>query len=80
MGMGRGMMGMGTPMGPAQQPVVVVAEGVVYVAFEGRIVAFEAKTLQKLSEATYAAPRGPRRGMMGGPQPPDGRGGADRGE
>jgi len=50
-------MGPGGPMGgppPAAQAVVVVADGVVYVAAEGKIIAYEAKTLRKLAEATYA--------------------------
>jgi hypothetical protein len=68
MGMGRGMMGPGMGMPPTPpQPVVVVADGVVYVAFDGKIMAFEAKTLHKLSEATYSE----RPGMRRGPGPRD---------
>jgi hypothetical protein len=81
MGMGRGMLGPGMGMGmpqPPPQPVVVVADGVVYVAFEGRIMAFEAKTLHKLSEANYAEPRGGMRRGPGGGGQPDGRGGGDK--
>jgi outer membrane protein assembly factor BamB len=38
---------------PAPTPVVVVADGVVYVACDGKLTAFEAKTLQVLGEAIY---------------------------
>ncbi len=51
-----GPMMFGPPMnipGPAPVPVVVVGEGVVYVACDGRLMAFDAKTLQKVAEATY---------------------------
>ena len=49
----------GPPGGPT--PVVVVSDGVVYVACDGKLIAFEAKTLKKLAEATY----------WERPQPPD---------
>jgi len=45
------MMGPGWP--PAPTPVVVVSDGVVYVACDGKLMAFEAKTLKVLGEATY---------------------------
>jgi outer membrane protein assembly factor BamB len=38
---------------PAPTPVVVVADGVVYVACDGVLTAFEAKTLKPLGSATY---------------------------
>ena len=53
------MMG---PMGAPPSPVVVIGDGVVYVAFDGKITAFEAKTLRKLAEATYwERPEPPKR-------------------
>ncbi|MBM3471860.1 MAG: hypothetical protein FJX75_01140 [Armatimonadetes bacterium] len=53
------MMG---PMGAPPSPVVVLGDGVVYVAFDGKITAFEAKTLKKLAEATYwERPEPPKR-------------------
>jgi outer membrane protein assembly factor BamB len=53
------MMG---PMGAPPSPVVVIGDGVVYVAFDGKITAFEAKTLKKLAEATYwERPEPPKR-------------------
>jgi hypothetical protein len=48
---GPGMGPMGPPGGPT--PVVLVSDGVVYVACDGKLMAFEARTLRKLSEATY---------------------------
>jgi hypothetical protein len=59
-GMGMGMPGMGGGMPnmqfPPQQfaPVMMIVDGVVYVAFDGRLTAFEAKTLKKLGEAVYS--------------------------
>ena len=50
-GGGFGMMGPGWP--PTPTPVVVVSDGVVYVACDGKLMAFEAKTLKPLGEATY---------------------------
>ena len=38
---------------PAPTPVVVVSDGVVYVACDGKLTAFEAKTLKPLGEAIY---------------------------
>ena len=66
-----GPMMMFPPMGPpgGGQVAMVVADGVVYVAAEGKVFAFEAKTLKKLAEATYA-PRPPRGGPPPGGQPP----------
>jgi len=53
------MMG---PMGAPPSPVVVLGDGVVYVAFDGKITAFEAKTLKKLAEAIYwERPEPPKR-------------------
>jgi len=57
-GMGPGAR-MGAMPAPAA-PVVVVADKVVYVAFAGKITAFEARTLKKIAEATYT--EGPERG------------------
>ena len=54
------------PMGPPQTPVLLVSDGVIYVAFEGKLTAFEAKTLKKLAEAVYAE-GGPMPGMFVGP-------------
>jgi hypothetical protein len=48
-------------------PTVVVADGVVYVAGAGKIVAFEAKTLRKLATAVYEEPP-----LRGGPRHPQG--------
>jgi len=51
-----GPMMFGPPMGfqmPAPMAVVVVADGVVYVACDGKLTAYEAKTLKPLGEATY---------------------------
>jgi outer membrane protein assembly factor BamB len=59
-----GPMPMMGPMGPppAPVPVVVVGDGVVYVACDGKLTAFEAKTLKKLGEATYwERPEPPKR-------------------
>jgi hypothetical protein len=50
-GGGFGMMGPGWP--PVPTPVLVVSDGVVYVACDGKLMAFEAKTLKPLGEATY---------------------------
>jgi outer membrane protein assembly factor BamB len=44
---------MGPMMMPAPMAVVVVGDGVVYVACDGKLTAFDAKTLEKLAEATY---------------------------
>jgi hypothetical protein len=46
-----GMMGPGWP--PAPAPVVVVADGVVYVACDGKLAAYEVRTLKPLAEAKY---------------------------
>jgi len=46
-----GMMGPGWP--PAPAAVVVVEDGVVYVACDGTLKAFGAKTLEPLGEAIY---------------------------
>jgi len=59
-GQGMGQLGVGGPgFGmPAMAPTVqmVVADGVLYVACEGQVMAFDAKTLEKLAEATYWHP------------------------
>ena len=69
---------MGGPPGPPPGPppgmgqaAMVVADGVVYVAAEGKVFAFEAKSLKKLAEVSYSTR--PQRGPGGGPgggQPP----------
>jgi len=46
-----GMMMAGWP--PAPTPVVLVDDGVVYVACDGVLTAFEAKTLKPLGSAVY---------------------------
>ena len=57
-----GMPPMMGPMGPPPAPVVVLGDGVVYVAFDGKITAFQARTLEKISEATYwERPEPPKR-------------------
>lgn len=62
-GMGGPMMG-GPPGGP--QATMIVADGVLYVACDGKVIAFEAKTLKKLAEATYwTAPKRPAQGPGG---------------
>ena len=50
-GFGGMMMMPGWP--PAPTPVVVVDDGVVYVACDGNLTAFEAKTLKPLGSAVY---------------------------
>jgi len=59
-----GMPPMMGPMGPPPTPVVVLGDGVVYVAFDGKITAFQARTLEKIAEATYwerpEPPKGPK--------------------
>ena len=69
-----GMMGRGPGQQGGAQAAMVVADGVVYVAAEGKVFAFEAKTLKKLAEVTYSTrpqrgPGGPPGGPGGG-QPP----------
>jgi len=63
--------GFGPPPPPTPTPVVVLGDGVVYVACDGKLMAFEAKTLKKLGEATYwerpARPEGPPAGRPAGP-------------
>jgi hypothetical protein len=50
---------MGAPQAPAAPaaPVVVATEKVVYLAYDGKLIAFEAVTLKKLAEAPYAEPK-----------------------
>lgn len=56
------------PTAPAAA-AVVVADGVVYVAEAGKLMAFEARTLKPLAEATLAARPGGPESMA--PQPPE---------
>jgi hypothetical protein len=77
-GMGPGMMGSGgpgmmMPPPPMPTPVVVIGDGVVYVACDGKLMAFEAKTLRKLGEAIYwERPEPPQRPQRPeGDRPPD---------
>ncbi len=62
---GGGNFDMGGPPPPPMMgaAAVAVGDGVVYVASDGKLTAFEAKTLKKLTEATYStaggAPQGP---------------------
>jgi len=70
-GLGPPMMGgpglggpMGSPLGPPA--TMLVSDGVLYVACDGKLFAFEAKTLKKLAEATYwTAPKRPAQGPGG---------------
>ena len=50
MGMGMGMMP-GWP--PAPTPVMTVADGILYLACDGKLTAYDAKTLEVLGEAIY---------------------------
>ena len=79
-GMGPGMMGPGMmgPMGPPMPmspPVtMMVVDGVVYIACNGTLTAYKAKTLKLLGQATYWTPPQPPGMPMGpggnrGPQP-----------
>jgi len=66
-GGGFGGPGMGGPMGPPPMPTgpsvtMVVSDGVIYVACDGTLTAYEAKTLKPLAQVTY----------WERPQPPDG--------
>ena len=60
------------PMQPGGGPAVtvVVAEGVVYVACDGKLIAYEANTLRKLGEATYWEAPARVRGHKGEPGEP----------
>ncbi len=60
---------------PSVPPVMVVADGIVYVAFEGKLTAFNAKTLEKIAEATYWKPPKAPKAMLPGPPPGTGAGG-----
>jgi hypothetical protein len=66
MGMGMGMPGMGmTGMGmnpmvmmgsmgrSSVAPVMLVNDGIIYIAYDGKLTAFDAKTLERVGEATY---------------------------
>ena len=59
---------MGGPMGPPPGPPMqmVAADGALYVACDGKVIALEAKTLKKLAEVTVS--ERPRLGP-GGPPP-----------
>ena len=46
-----GMMMAGWP--PAPTPVMVATEGIIYVACDGKLIAYDAKTLKPLGEAVY---------------------------
>lgn len=50
-GMGMGMMMPGWP--PAPTPVALVADGVLYILCDGKVLALDAKTLQVIAKATY---------------------------
>ena len=68
-------MGMPMMMGPpTPTPVVVVADGIVYVACDGVLTSFDAKTLEKIATAVYWKRPQPPGGMMG-PGGPPGQGG-----
>jgi len=82
-GPGGGMgMGMGMPFGmpmtgfgqPSVAPVMMIVDGVLYIAYDGKVTAFEAKTLTKLAEATYWEPRPFPMGGFGGFGGPGGPG------
>ena len=47
---------------PAPTPVMVVADGVVYVACDGKLMAFEAQTLKALGGAIYWEREQPQQG------------------
>ena len=68
---GPGMM-MPMPPMPMSPPVtMMIADGVVYVACNGVLTAYEAKTLKQLGQATYwQAPPPPQFPGPGGPPPP----------
>jgi hypothetical protein len=48
-----GRMGMSTQATQAPTPVMLVAEGVLYIACDGKVTAFDAKTLKKIGDAMY---------------------------
>ena len=66
------MMGMMRPQPTPPAPVMMISDGVVYIAFNGKLTAFDAKTLQKIAEATYWEPPQPPMGPPRGPGPPMG--------
>ena len=67
MGMGMGMMGMPMMQPAPAAPLMMIVDGVVYIAYDGTVTAFEAKTLNKLGEGTYGPPaRNRNRGGQGG--------------
>ena len=55
-GPGMGGPGMGGPMGPPPSATVqmIAADGVIYAACDGKVIALEAKTLKQLAEATVS--------------------------
>lgn len=67
---------LGGLFGGGQQPqtVMVVANGIVYVACDGTLTAFDAKTLEKIASAVYWERPQPPFPRMGPPGPP-GQGG-----
>lgn len=68
MGPGMGMMGQG-PGAPTVTMLVV--EGVLYLACDGKLTAYDAKTLKVLAQVTYWQPQVPP-GMPGMPGAPPG--------
>ncbi len=50
---GMGGPPMGPPPGGGSAPAVVAYDGEIYVAYEGTLTAFEAKTLEQVAQATY---------------------------
>ena len=66
--------------GQQPQPVMLVADGIIYVACDGTLTAFDAKTLEKIASAVYWERPRPPMPMMGpggppGPPPAPGAGG-----
>jgi len=64
--------GMGMP-GPGSPPVtMLVSDGVLYLACNGKLTAYDARTLKALAEVTYWQPPQPPQmpGMPGGPPGP----------
>jgi len=70
-----GMMGMMGPMmmGGGQTPVMMIAEGNIYVIYMGQLSMYNAKTLELVK--TIALPMPQMRGGLGGPPAADGQGG-----
>ena len=74
--MGLGMLGGLFGGGGQPQPVMLVADGIIYVACDGTLTAFDAKTLGKIATAVYWERPRPPMGMMGPGGPPGGFPGA----